>query len=126
MIIANMGRSVPKLLTGMMGVTAVLSMWLSNTATAATMLALCLLILNSLPPGDAYRESIVLSSARVLDALFHRNAVVPEADADSEKVLSNNKLASTRNERESDASARDVTEVIMKPVSSLADASGYH
>jgi len=60
-IISRTGRSVPRLLVGVMVVTAVLSMWLSNTATAATMLALCLPIVRSLPPGDAYRKAIVLS-----------------------------------------------------------------
>ncbi|MCA9055051.1 MAG: SLC13/DASS family transporter [Planctomycetaceae bacterium] len=59
-IIARTGNSVPRLLLGVMAATAGLSMWLSNTATAATMLALCLPIIRSLPTGDAYRKALIL------------------------------------------------------------------
>ncbi|MFY9256201.1 MAG: SLC13 family permease [Fuerstiella sp.] len=62
-IISRTGRTVPRFLFGVMAVTAGLSMWLSNTATAATMLALCLPVVGSLPPGDAYRKAIVLGIA---------------------------------------------------------------
>jgi len=60
-ILKQTGRSVPRLMLGVMGVTAFLSMWLSNTATAAMMLALVLPIVRSLPAGDASRKGIVLS-----------------------------------------------------------------
>lgn len=59
-IIARTGRSVPRLMLGVMAVTAVLSMWLSNSATTATMLALCLPIIQSLPADDPHRKSLVL------------------------------------------------------------------
>lgn len=62
-ILARTGRSVPRFLFGVMAVTAALSMWLSNTATAATMLALCLPIVGRLPQGDAYRKAIVIGIA---------------------------------------------------------------
>lgn len=53
--------SVPRLIAGIMGVTALLGMWLSNTATAAMMLALCWPIINTLPAGDRYRKALVLA-----------------------------------------------------------------
>jgi len=59
-IIARTGRSIPLLLAGIMGTTAFLSMWLSNTATTAMMLALCLPVIEQLPKGDRYRIAILL------------------------------------------------------------------
>lgn len=61
LIISKTGHSVPLLLMGIMAVTAVLSMWLSNTATAAMMLALCLPIVRRFPEEDCYRKAILLS-----------------------------------------------------------------
>jgi len=60
-IISKTGHSIPLLIGGIMAITAFLSMWLSNTATAAMMLALCVPIANKLPAGDRYRKGIVLS-----------------------------------------------------------------
>ena len=60
-VIAKTGSSTPKLIMGIMGITAFLSMWLSNTATAAMMLALCLPIVRALPEGDRYRKAILLA-----------------------------------------------------------------
>ncbi len=60
-IISKTGHSIPLLIAGIMAVTAFLSMWLSNTATAAMMLALCIPIMAKLPVRDRYRKSIVLS-----------------------------------------------------------------
>lgn len=60
-VIARTGRSVPRLVMGVMCITAFLSMWLSNTATTAMMLTLCLPIVHSLPAGDRYRKAILLA-----------------------------------------------------------------
>jgi sodium-dependent dicarboxylate transporter 2/3/5 len=60
-IISKTGHSIPLLIGGIMAITAFLSMWLSNTATAAMMLALCVPIANKLPVDDRYRKAIVLS-----------------------------------------------------------------
>jgi sodium-dependent dicarboxylate transporter 2/3/5 len=60
-VIDRCGGSVPKLIFALMGVTAFLSMWLSNTAATAMMLALCLPILRALPAGDRYRTAILLA-----------------------------------------------------------------
>lgn len=60
-VIAKTGSSTPKLIMGIMCITAFLSMWLSNTATAAMMLALCLPIVRALPAEDRYRKAILLA-----------------------------------------------------------------
>ena len=60
-IISRTGHSIPLLIAGIMAVTAFLSMWLSNTATTAMMLALCLPIVHGLPRGDKYRTAIILA-----------------------------------------------------------------
>ena len=60
-IMARTGESVPRLMLGIMGVTAFLSMWLSNTATTAMMLAMCLPIIQRLDPTDSRRKGILLS-----------------------------------------------------------------
>jgi sodium-dependent dicarboxylate transporter 2/3/5 len=60
-IIAKMGTSIPKVMMGIILTTAFLSMWLSNTATAAMMIALCLPIMEGLPEGDRYRKAILLA-----------------------------------------------------------------
>jgi sodium-dependent dicarboxylate transporter 2/3/5 len=46
---------------GVMAITAFLSMWLSNTATAAMMLALVIPITERLPQDDRYRQALILS-----------------------------------------------------------------
>ena len=60
-IIARTGGSIPLLIASIMGVTAFLSMWLSNTATTAMMLGLCLPMVNGLPAVDKYRKALLLS-----------------------------------------------------------------
>lgn len=60
-IISQTGNSIPRLMLGVMMITAFLSMWLSNTATAAMMLALVIPIAGRLPAGDAYRKALLLS-----------------------------------------------------------------
>ena len=44
-----------------MAITAFLSMWLSNTATAAMMLTLILPVVGSLPEGSPTRKGIILA-----------------------------------------------------------------
>jgi sodium-dependent dicarboxylate transporter 2/3/5 len=60
-VIERSGGSIPKLIFSVMCVTAFLSMWLSNTASTAMMLALCLPIVHALPAGDRYRTAILLA-----------------------------------------------------------------
>lgn len=60
-IIARTGHSVPLLLAGVMGITAALSLVLSNTATAAMMLTLVAPIRKALPEGDRYRIALALA-----------------------------------------------------------------
>lgn len=55
------GQRLPAIVFGIMVVTAFLSMWLSNTATAAMMLSLCLPVARSLPSDDRYRKAILLA-----------------------------------------------------------------
>ena len=59
-MIRRTGKSIPKLMIGVMVITAFLSMWLSNTATAAMMLALVIPIAGRLPEGDRYRQALLL------------------------------------------------------------------
>jgi len=60
-VLRRTGRSVPMLVLGIMMITAGLSMWLSNTATAAMMMSLCLPIVQRLPSGDRSRVAILLA-----------------------------------------------------------------
>ncbi|QDT65503.1 SLC13 family permease [Calycomorphotria hydatis] len=60
-ILSWTGCYVPWLMVGVMSVTAFLSMWMSNTATAAMMTALILPVIGHLPAGDPSRKAIVLS-----------------------------------------------------------------
>jgi sodium-dependent dicarboxylate transporter 2/3/5 len=52
---------LPALIGGIIIVTAFLSMWLSNTATAAMMLALVLPIVRELPEGSSSRKALILA-----------------------------------------------------------------
>lgn len=60
-IIARTGGSLANLMIGIMAVTAFLSMWLSNTATAAMMLAMVLPIAARLGDEDPRSKAILLS-----------------------------------------------------------------
>ncbi len=60
-ILAKTGHSIPLMIAGVMCITAFFSMWLSNTATTAMMLALCIPIAARLPSTDRYRKAIILS-----------------------------------------------------------------
>ncbi|MEM7754468.1 MAG: DASS family sodium-coupled anion symporter [Planctomycetota bacterium] len=60
-VIQRTGGSLPMLVLGLMLITAFLSMWLSNTATAAMVLALCIPITRGMPEGDPARKAILLA-----------------------------------------------------------------
>lgn len=62
-ILKPFGTRSSMLLLGIMLVTALFSMWMSNTATAAMMFALIVPMLNACPPGDPLRKSMVLAVA---------------------------------------------------------------
>jgi sodium-dependent dicarboxylate transporter 2/3/5 len=60
-ILQKTGSSSAKMLIGIMSVTAFLSMWMSNTATTAMMLTLCIPIIQSFSPDDPYRKALLLA-----------------------------------------------------------------
>lgn len=60
-ILLRVGTRPPVLMLAVMVTTAALSMWLSNTATAAMMLAIILPLLDRLPSNDRYRQAMLLS-----------------------------------------------------------------
>jgi solute carrier family 13 (sodium-dependent dicarboxylate transporter), member 2/3/5 len=55
------GGSAKMVLLGLMLVTALFSMWMSNTAATAMMMALVIPLLAQLPPGDTFRKGMVLA-----------------------------------------------------------------
>lgn len=55
------GRSPKALLAGLMAITAALSMFMSNTATTAAMMAVVLPVAASLDPADRFRTGLILS-----------------------------------------------------------------
>ncbi|MGK2948792.1 MAG: SLC13 family permease [Acidimicrobiales bacterium] len=55
------GQSPAALLAGLMGITALLSMFMSNTATTAAMMAVVLPVAATLAPGDPLRSALALS-----------------------------------------------------------------
>ncbi len=59
-ILQRTGSSLPRLLLAIMAITAFLSMWLSNTAASAMMLALLLPMAHSLPEGQLARKGLIL------------------------------------------------------------------
>jgi len=60
-ILARSGSSLSMLTLGVMSVTAFLSMWLSNTATAAMMLTIVVPIAERLDPKSAWRKGLILA-----------------------------------------------------------------
>ncbi len=60
-VLTPFGSSPLWIIFGLMLVTAVFSMFMSNTATAATMMAVVLPIIRALPPGDRLGAGIALS-----------------------------------------------------------------
>jgi sodium-dependent dicarboxylate transporter 2/3/5 len=59
-ILRRSGTSPKMVLLGMMCTSAFLSMWLSNTATTALMIAVAIPIIRTLPPGDRFGKAIIL------------------------------------------------------------------
>ena len=63
LLLRPFGERPVMVLTGVMTVTALFSMFMSNTATTAMMLALVAPMLAQLPPGDRFRAGLVLAVA---------------------------------------------------------------
>lgn len=59
-ILRRVGSRPQTVLFGMMATSAFLSMWLSNTATTALMIAVAIPILRSFPPDEPFRKAIIL------------------------------------------------------------------
>lgn len=55
------GTDPRMIMLGIMCITAVLSMFMSNTATTATMMAIVVPVLGSLPPGDRLRTGVAVA-----------------------------------------------------------------
>lgn len=54
------GEKPARVLLGLMLITGILSMWMSNTATCATIMAVVLPLIHQLPPGDRFRSALAL------------------------------------------------------------------
>ncbi|HSG27329.1 MAG TPA: SLC13 family permease, partial [Candidatus Krumholzibacterium sp.] len=59
-ILRKVGTSPARLLFGMMATTAFLSMWISNTATTALMVAVAIPVLRNFPKDEPFRKAIIL------------------------------------------------------------------
>jgi sodium-dependent dicarboxylate transporter 2/3/5 len=59
-ILGRVGNDPKIVLLGIMCTSALLSMWLSNTATTALMIAVAIPIIRSLPPDERFRKAIIL------------------------------------------------------------------
>lgn len=63
MILHRLGSNPKVILLGLMITSAFLSMWMSNTATAAMMIALSLPIMRGIDADDPYRKALILGIA---------------------------------------------------------------
>ncbi len=63
MIMSRLGSNPRMILLGLMITSAFLSMWMSNTATAAMMIALSLPIMRRIKSDDPYRKALILGIA---------------------------------------------------------------
>jgi solute carrier family 13 (sodium-dependent dicarboxylate transporter), member 2/3/5 len=63
LVFRTAGSSAAAVLIATMGITFVLSMFMSNTATAAMMIAVIAPVLRTLPPGHAFRPALPLGIA---------------------------------------------------------------
>jgi len=61
LILRPMAETPAKLLLGVMLVTSCFSLWMSNTATTALMLALIVPILSQLPPAHPFRKALIVA-----------------------------------------------------------------
>jgi len=59
-IMRRVGTRPTVVLLGMMVTTAFLSMWISNTATTALMVAVAIPVINSFPRGERFRHAMIL------------------------------------------------------------------
>ncbi len=59
-LLLPLGTSAKTILLGLIAITAIFSMFMSNTATTATMMAVVLPIMAQLPPGDRMRTGLAL------------------------------------------------------------------
>ncbi len=59
-ILTKTGNSPVRILFGMMMVSAFLSMWMSNTATAALMMTIAITIIKTLPDRDPFKTALAL------------------------------------------------------------------
>lgn len=59
-ILSRTGTSPRRVLLGMMITSAFLSMWLSNTATTALMIAVAIPIVSTMDPAEPFRKAIIL------------------------------------------------------------------
>ena len=59
-ILSRTGRSPRRVLLGMMITSAFLSMWLSNTATTALMIAVAVPMVSAMEPDEPFRKAIIL------------------------------------------------------------------
>jgi len=59
-LLKPLGTSARMILLGLIAITAVFSMFMSNTATTATMMAVVLPVIHQLPPGDRMRAGLAL------------------------------------------------------------------
>lgn len=62
-ILRPFARTPLTLLYGVLGISAVFSMWMSNTATAAMMIAICAPFVDSIPEQNRFRRAILLAVA---------------------------------------------------------------
>ncbi len=63
LLLRPFGTEPKRVLLGIMLVTLLFGMWMSNTATATMMLALLTPMLAQLPPGEPFRKALVMSVA---------------------------------------------------------------
>ncbi|RYD81616.1 MAG: DASS family sodium-coupled anion symporter, partial [Verrucomicrobiaceae bacterium] len=61
LLLAPFAKRAGLLLLGILGVTALFSMWMSNTATAAMMITLVSPIVLRLPPSEPFRKALILA-----------------------------------------------------------------
>jgi sodium-dependent dicarboxylate transporter 2/3/5 len=74
MVIARLGARPPRIVGGFLLASSLVSMWVSNTATALMMLPIALSVVQLLPPGDRSREQRDFSCAVLLAVAYGATA----------------------------------------------------